>query len=161
MTSAACVRIVVLILGLVCAAGNRSLAAQSEASADVKALTAAAEHFLDVFQNLDWEKFRAVWTSEPTVFFPFNETPERVTGAQAVEARWQEFFNSRRTADRKPPYFKVTPQQLLAQVHGDAGIVTFNLGQPPGPMGRRTLVFVKEKGEWKLAHLHASTAGQR
>jgi hypothetical protein len=36
----------------------------------------------------------------------------------------------------------------------------FDLGEPPNPRrGRRTLVFVKERDGWKLAHLHASAAG--
>lgn len=146
---------------VLCTAHIVPLEAQSNTPNDVKAVTAAAEHFLEVFQNLDWEPFRALWVAEPTVFFPFDDTPQRVAGKEAVEARWKPFFDSRRTPDRKPPYMQIRPQQLLVQVFGDTGIVTFNLGQTPGPMGRRTLIFVRESGQWKLAHLHASTAGPR
>jgi ketosteroid isomerase-like protein len=53
---------------------------------------AATERFLRAFENLDWEAFRLVWASEPTVFFPFDDTAERVTGKAAMEARWQRFF---------------------------------------------------------------------
>src|SRR5215831_14998502 len=43
---------------------------QSKASDDVVGIREAAERFLRVFDNLDWEPFRASWASEPTVFFP-------------------------------------------------------------------------------------------
>lgn len=46
--------------------------------------------------------------------------------------------------------------QLRAEVMGSTGLVTFTLGRPPGNIGRRSLLFVREGGEWKLAHLHAS-----
>jgi hypothetical protein len=55
------------------------------------------------------------------------------------------------------------PQEIstYAQVlRLDAGLVTFMLGQPPGRLARRTLLFVREHETWKLAHLHASAAGQ-
>ena len=47
---------------------------------------------------------------------------------------------------------------VSAEVRGDAGLVTFTLGRRPGDVGRRSLLFVWESGQWKLAHMHASTA---
>jgi hypothetical protein len=44
----------------------------------------AAERFLRALDDLDWEPFRASWASEPTVFFPFGDTPDRVSGQVAV-----------------------------------------------------------------------------
>lgn len=117
----------------------------------------ATEHFLTVFQNLDWEEFRAIWSKDPTVFFPFDDTPERVTGRTEVEARWRRFFDDGRRQGGVPPYFQVTPRHLLVQRYGDTAVVTFDLGESPNPRrGRRTLIFVKEGDAWKLAHLHAS-----
>ena len=137
-------------------------AAQSGPSDDHEPLKKATQHFLTVFENLDWDAFRAVWSENPSVFFPFEDTPERVTGKAAVEARWRTFFELQRRPDRVPPYFRVAPRNLLVQRHGDVGIVTFDLGEPPSPRrGRRTLVFITERGLWKLAHLHASVAGSQ
>jgi ketosteroid isomerase-like protein len=133
---------------------------------DLAQIRAAAEWFLRVFDNLDWESFRASWSSEPTVFFPFDDTPERVTGQAAVEARFRRFFDEVRARTSGPPYLHIKPRELRVEHYGDAGLVTFMLGQPPvlgeppGRVVRRTLLFIRENETWKLAHLHASAAGQ-
>jgi ketosteroid isomerase-like protein len=133
-----------------------SLSAGQSGSSDER-VRRATEHFLTVFQNFDWDAFRLTWSKDPTVFFPFVDTPERVTGTAAVEARWRRFFDDGRRQGGAPPYFQVTPRNLLVQRHGDTAVVTFDLGESPNPRrGRRTLIFVKEKDAWKLAHLHAS-----
>jgi len=128
----------------------------AHAREDVTPIRAAAEHFLRVFDNLEWEPFRASWAAEPSVFFPFNDTPERVTGRAAVEARFHKFFEETRVRTPGPPYLHLQPRELRVDRHGDAGLVTFMLGGPGERIGRRTLLFVLENGTWKLVHLHAS-----
>jgi len=128
-----------------------------DAARDQAALVQAAEHFLRVFDNLEWEPFDAAWSTSRSVFFPFRDTPERVEGAD-VAARFRRFFDDVRAARPGPPYLRLQPHGLRAEVRGDAGLVTFTLGRRPGDVGRRTLLFVRESGQWKLAHMHASTA---
>lgn len=148
---------VVVVLIALAAGYAGAVAAQSRSADETRAVRRAAEHFLRVFENLDWERFRATWASEPTVFFPFGDTPERVTGRRAVEARWQRFFDETRAQTQGPPYLRLDPRDLRVDQYGDAALVTFTLGGAGvGSVGRRTLLFVKENGEWKLAHLHAS-----
>lgn len=129
--------------------------APASPSRDHAELVQAAEHFLSVFDNMEWEPFRAAWASSPSVFFPFRDTPERVEGA-AVASRFRVFFDEVRGAREGPPYLRLQPQQLRAEVMGSTGLVTFMLGRSPGAVGRRTLLFVREDGRWKLAHMHAS-----
>ena len=43
----------------------------------------------------------------------------------------------------------------MVQVHGEAAVVTFHLGDEP-PFSRRTLVFAQRSEGWKIVHLHAS-----
>lgn len=124
-------------------------------ASDSAALVQAAERFLRAFDNLDWEPFAAAWTTSPSVFFPFADTPERVEGP-AVAARFQAFFKEMRATRPGPPYLRLNPQALRAEVMGSTGLVTFMLGRSPGGVGRRTLLFVREGNEWKLAHMHAS-----
>lgn len=121
------------------------------------ALMKAAQDFLRAFDHMEWEPFHASWSSSPTVFFPFTDTPERVDGP-AVATRFRQFFDDVRRQRQGPPYLNLRPRDLRADVLGNSGIVTFMLGQRPGNVGRRTLVFVIERGGWKLAHLHASVA---
>lgn len=131
---------------------------------DVMQIRSAAKGFLEAFDNLDRDRFRATWASNPTVFFPFDDTPERVDGKAAVEARFERFFDEVRATRPGPPYLHLEPRDLRVEAYGEAALVTFMLDRSPvagsPPIGRRTLLFVREAGAWKLAHLHASVAGQ-
>jgi len=139
-------------------------ASQSKASDDVVGIRDAAERLLRALDNLDWESFRASWASEPTVFFPFGDTPERVTGRVAVEERWRRFFEEARARRPGPPYLNLKPRDLRTERYGDVGLVTFTLELTVGgrqlPLQRRTLLFVWEHDVWRLAHMHASGASQ-
>jgi hypothetical protein len=133
-----------------------------KAREDVVEIQAAAERFLRALGDLDWEAFRASWASEPTVFFPFGDAPDRVTGTEAVEARWRRFFDEARSRGSGPPYLNLQPLDLRIERHGDVGLVTFTLELAMSgrklPLQRRTLVFIRENDAWKLAHMHASGA---
>lgn len=139
-------------------------ASQSKVSDDVVGIREAAERFLRALDNLDWEPFRASWASEPTVFFPFGDTPERVTGREAVEARWRRFFEEARARRPGPPYLNLKPRDLRTERYGDVGLVTFTLELTVGgrqlPLQRRTLLFIREHDAWRLSHMHASGASQ-
>ena len=141
-------------------------ASQAKAPEDLAGVRTAAERFLRALDDLDWEPFRASWASEPTVFFPFGDTPDRVTGRTAVEARWRRFFEEMRARRPGPPYLDLKPRDLRLERLGDVALVTFmldGLSTADGrrlPLQRRTLLFVWERETWKLAHLHASAASQ-
>ena len=139
-------------------------ASQSKASDDVVGIREAAERLLRALDDLDWEPFRTSWASEPTVFFPFGDTPERVTGRVAVEERWRRFFEEARARRPGPPYLNLKPRDLRTERYGDVGLVTFTLELTVGgrqlPLQRRTLLFVREHDAWRLAHMHASGASQ-
>ena len=139
-------------------------ASQSEAREDLVGIQAAVERFLRALDNLDWEPFRASWAAEPTVFFPFDDTPDRVAGQVAVEERWQRFFEEARSRRPGPPYLNLKPLDIRTERYGDVGLVTFTLELTVGgrqlPLQRRTLLFVREHDAWKLTHMHASGASQ-
>jgi len=153
--------------GLTMAGGALAMAPvlASANSTDTTALEKAAQQFLQSLDNLDWEPFVASWAANPTIFFPFDNTPERVDGKSAINARFRTFFDQVRTKAEGPPYLKLKPNNLKVERFGDAGLITFTLGGLSsvgglsGKMGRRTVLFVLENREWKVAHLHASSAG--
>jgi ketosteroid isomerase-like protein len=127
--------------------------AADSATQDVQAAAAA---FVENFNNLDWEKFRLSFTDDATVFFPFPQFPRRATGRAEVEAIFKRFFDEARKRKAAPPYLNIEPKDLQIQALGDAAIVTFHLGDDEN-VGRRTLVFHRQKGRWLIAHLHASS----
>ena len=145
-------------------AQTSATASQSKAAEDVVGIRGAADRLLRALDDLDWEPFRASWASGPTVFFPFGDTPDRVTGQLAVEARWRRFFEEARARRPGPPYLNLKPRDIRTERYGDVGLVTFTLELSVGgrqlPLQRRTLLFIRERDAWKLAHMHASGASQ-
>ena len=55
-----------------------------------------------------------------------------------------------------PPYHSLEPQDLAIQIFGDAAVTTFHI-ERDGILRRRTIVFVKRGGNWRIVHLHASS----
>lgn len=133
-------------------------------STDSAAVAQAVDQFLQAFSNLDWEAFRSAWAAHPSVFFPMDSMPGLAAGRAEVEAGFEHVFalaraaRARRPRNLPPP--RIRPRDLRITLYGDAALVTFELGPPTGQRGRRTLLFVKEEGGWKIAHLHGSTAGR-
>src|SRR5262249_46461680 len=129
--------------------------APSTSPGPLAGIRAAAERFVRALDDLDWEAFRASWVSEPTVFFPFSDTPDRVIGQIAVETRWRRFFDEARAHRAGPPYLHLKPRDLRAERYGDVGLVTFMLdgllgaGGRPLPMQPRTPVFIPEAVSWE------------
>ena len=122
----------------------------ADSSSDIES---AIDEFLYAFTHIEWDRFRATFTDDATLFlFP----AERST----VEDSFGPLFRTIR--ERLPPgssSFELNPEDVDIRTSGDAAIVTFhlrNLGAWPGQLGRRTLVMVQEKDHWRIAHLHAS-----
>jgi ketosteroid isomerase-like protein len=128
----------------------------SQSSAEVRA---AAERFLVAFDNLDWDTFKGSWAQSPSVFFPFSDTPRRVTGRAEVERVFAAFFAEVRSSTPGPPYLHLAPKEMQVQVFGDSALVTFMLINDHR-ISRRSLLFVRQEHTWKLVHLHASNMGQ-
>ena len=127
----------------------------SQSSAEVRA---AAQRFLVAFDNLEWDAFKASWAASPSVFFPFSDRPRRVTGRTEVERVFAAFFEEVRASTPGPPYLHLKPHELQVQTFGDSALVTFMLIRNQR-VSRRSLLFVREEGAWKLVHLHASNIG--
>ncbi len=137
---------------------ERQTSTQSKASradSDSLAVQKAAEDFIEAFNNLDWEKFSRSFSDDATVFFPFPQVPRLANGRAEVEEVFKSFFDQLRKRKSEPPYQNIVPKDVNVQVLKDAAIVTFHLGVDD-PLGRRTVVFQKQKGKWFIVHLHAS-----
>ena len=125
--------------------------------ADATALDAAIAAFLDAFNALDWERFRALFADDATVFYPHLRA-ERATTLAAVQETWRLVFEGIRAHSGRttPPYQDLRPRDPHIQWLGDAAVRTFHLAAP-GRLGRRTLVWRRTADGWRIAHLHASS----
>jgi ketosteroid isomerase-like protein len=111
--------------------------------------------FLTAFDNLDWEAFRNCFADDATVYFP-SRRANRATGRAEIETTFRQVFERIRATKNAPPYLNLEPADLNIQVFRDTAVATFHLYDLPNTIGRRTAVFEKRAGEWKIVHLHAS-----
>lgn len=126
---------------------------------DSIAVMNSATRFVTAFNNFDWPTFRASFIDDATIIFPFWDQAKRLRGRQEIEAAWlkafPEFVDPKNT--RK---LEISPRDIHIQLYGGTAILTFHLGHGVSKLGRRTLIMVKEKRDWKIAHLHASNLSE-
>ena len=144
-----------LLLPILCLL-SFSLKAQSKDSISVMK---SASNFVSAFNNFEWNTFRNSFTDEATIFYPSWDQAKRVKGRQEMETAWLTIFPqfADPTNTRK---LQIDPKDINVQLYGKTAIVTFHLGNGLKKISRRTLVMVKEKGKWKIAHIHASTISE-
>lgn len=129
---------------------------QPEPEQDVRAFLA---HFVQAFDNLDWEQFRNCFADDATVFQP-RGFARRADGRSDIEREFRVVFDFIRGNKTAPPYMALKPKDLRVQSFGDTAIVTFHLDSRPGVLNRRTLVLHKGEAGWKIVHLHASEVAE-
>jgi hypothetical protein len=114
------------------------------------------DSFVESFDNLEWDRFRGLFSDEATVFFPAPYARQRASGRAAVEEGFRAVFDRWRKERPGPPYLDIRPLDVMVSTYGDVYVVTFHLGEGES-LSRRTLVLGKERGELKILHLHASS----
>ena len=127
--------------------------AKDDKDAEVRA---ALAKFVQAFDNLDWETFRASFADNATVFHP-RQFPRRAENRAGVEETFKQVFARIKGDKTSPPYMDLQPKDLQIQFAGDeVAIATFHLDDHPGFLNRRTIVLQKISGTWKIIHIHAS-----
>jgi ketosteroid isomerase-like protein len=111
--------------------------------------------FIQAFDNLDWERFRAFFADDATVFYP-RGIDRRAHGRVEIEANFQKVFAQIRRDRTEPPYMDLKPRDLHIQRFGEIAIATFHLDDRAGMVNRRTIVLHRVGDDWKIVHLHAS-----
>lgn len=132
---------------------NFSVKAQQK---DSIAVMKSVNNFVSAFNHFNWDSFRKSFTDDATIFFPYWSQAKRIQGRQEIEKAWltifPEFVDVNNT--RK---LQITPKDIHVQLYQQNAIVTFHLGDGINSLSRRTLLMIKEKDSWKIAHLHASS----
>ncbi|HEV7234163.1 MAG TPA: nuclear transport factor 2 family protein [Sphingorhabdus sp.] len=124
------------------------------ASAQASTPEATAASFLDAFKSMDEARFDGFFAPEVSMFFPDDRFPKgRVEGRDAVLAAFHSFFKRVKETGRNS--LNIVPLEQSVQRYGDVAIVTFRLDSDER-IGRRSIVFRKIAGDWRIAHFHAS-----
>jgi ketosteroid isomerase-like protein len=122
----------------------------------VVALTATPRQTVDAFLaalNDGDPRIARLFADDATVFFPMNDRPLRANGRDEIDAAFRALFAQMGNAKGKgmPP-----PEMLRIDSLGkDGAIVTFQTTNP-NVTSRRTFVLRRERGDWKIVHLHGS-----
>lgn len=123
---------------------------------DSIAVMKSVNNFVTAFNHFNWDSFRESFTDDATIFYPYWNQARRIQGRQEIEKAWLNIFpefvdinNSRK--------LHISPKDIYLQLYPKNAIVTFHLGDGLNSLSRRTLLMIKEKGSWKIAHLHASS----
>lgn len=124
---------------------------------DSIAVAKATKTFVTAFNTLDWPTFKAYFMQDATIFYPTWYQSNRVTEQIDIEVAWTNIFPEFEDPNNQR-ILKIDPKDLHIQLYGQTAIVTFHLGKEVNNLSRRTLVMIKEKKRWKIAHLHASAA---
>ena len=114
--------------------------------------------FLIPFADRDVIRFIPYFADDATMFFPpANSAPlGLVRGRSDIERAFKALYAAYpRPANAKAN--SIVPQDLQVQESGDHAVVTFVLGTNAAP-GRRTLVLRRIGKDWKILHLHGSSA---
>ena len=135
------------------------LATPSAPDRDVREVETALAAFLRAFDTLDLPAFIACFDSKVTFFAPTGRAT-RIDGRDAIADFFSGVFaqTKRESGRTQPPYMHLDPRDLRVQQTGDCAIVTFHLAESDG-IHRRTLVFARNHGGWRIVHLHASNLG--
>jgi ketosteroid isomerase-like protein len=118
------------------------------ASARDAGVRTAMAGFMDALNDLDADRIATHFADDATAFFPVVKA-ERLDGKAAIVAVFRDYVaaNTKKT--------NIVPEDLHVTQSGDIAIVTFNVHNPSA-VSRRTFVWRRDAGTWRIVHMHAS-----
>jgi ketosteroid isomerase-like protein len=160
----ACGRILLSAAAVALAVAVGSGSARGAEPGDEADVRRALGAFVGALNDLRWDDFRAWFADDVTLFNP--EIPEvenlgRIEGREAVERSFRKVFDAARRGASGPPYLHIVPRNVRVQMLDHAAVATFEFDRDGGTIGRRTLVFRRSPGGWRIVHIHASNTTRR
>lgn len=137
-----------------------SIGAQEQISsaASSQSIEGAVSRFVTAFENLDWPSFRDCFSANATIFHPSAPNIRRIDSPAEFDKAWLGVFEriKKSSGRTSPPYMKLNTEDMqIERLSPEVALVTFHLVDP-GTIGRRTLIFQRIDGAWKIVHIHAS-----
>ena len=121
---------------------------------------ALLSRFVSAFNARDFEAFRQTFADDISFFVDRPFPPARLDGRAAAERVFAAGFApyAPRAREPKPPLPPpLIPSHLRVQAFGDVAIITFEVSRP-SEVARRTLVAQLQGSDWRIVHIHASSA---
>lgn len=139
--------VLLLLLSLSTACASAPSAPPSAA-----AVREAMNGFMEALNALDVDRMAAFFADDVTAFVP-RAQPERAEGKAAVVAIFQRYVETTRATTSRT---NLVPEDLLVDVKGETGVVSFHMRNPDA-VERRTFIFQQQNGRWLITHFHASS----
>ena len=149
---------IVLLMAAVLGSVHQGSARPVDPSIAQSEIRETLAQFLLAFDNLDWPAFRNCFAADATMFHPSPPNVKRIDSPEEFEKAWLGVFaRIKKTSGRSaPPYMNLQPQDVKIQLlSNEIALVTFHL-MDAHVLSRRTIVFRRDAGGWKIVHLHAS-----
>jgi len=119
---------------------------------------ATFDTFIGAFNKLDWASFQSCLADTASLFnpdIPGAVSLHRLDGRAEVERSFRAVFDA--AANGQPPRGpNIHPDKVSWQIFSETALVTFEFWRSDRSFGRRSLVLVRERGSWKIMHIHAS-----
>ena len=151
-------RVLRFIAAPLCAAlvvSAQTLATPSAPAAADESAEQTAIAFVEAFNALDVAWFDAFFADDVTMFFPPGPFPSaRLDGKKHVTAAFHRFFEMAK--EKGATRLNIQPANLQVQDYGDLAVVSFELSGK-GSIGRRSILFRRDQGSWRIVHFHASS----
>ena len=125
-------------------------AARAQGSAESQVRT-AMNGFMSALNALDATAMATYFADDITAFVPTAQT-DRAEGKGAVSRIFSTFVERTKPTTAK---LSLVPEAMTVEASGNLGLVTFQIREP-ATVRRRTFVWRKVKGNWLIAHFHAS-----
>jgi ketosteroid isomerase-like protein len=134
---------------------------------DRRRLLDRMDEYLDLNARFDWEKLQDIWSGAPEAVF-FNLNGHTYKGREHWTRLWQYYKDNVASG-----YW--TPFDIGGVVNDDLAVIWCErqtrsewVGKDPMPsrpygkdfVSRSTMVFRKEMGDWRVVHVHFSSASE-
>lgn len=108
--------------------------------------------FMADLNALNYDAIVGHFAPDATAFFPVVRA-ERAGGKEAIAQVFRDYVagNTKKT--------NIVPEDLLVQESRNMAVITFNVHNPSA-ISRRTFVWRRDSGGWRIVHMHASNVAK-
>ena len=107
----------------------------------------------------DLAALEPMWCADATMHFQFGQPPGLIVGRPAVVERFQRLFQQLAAHMPGPPYVRFKIEEFACLVLDPRHAAVYAMLTVDGRIGRRTLIYRREREGWRILHLHASNLG--
>ena len=119
-------------------------------------LAALWRRFLGAIETGDALTIGDCVAEDSRLFLPLPNTQAGLRGREAIVARFTRLFGAQRATPAAPRQAAITITNFECRVLGDGVVLAESMLDFGTEWGRRSIVFRRDAGQWRILHLHGS-----